>query len=140
MDPIILSGIPNAECDRLYNRVAEHVAAEHVTSWDGCPLCEGDIDLATAVYGGWIGEPIAWLYQEDLYHPLCMVATIAPPTMAAYTMTTDDPESIQIEKARVALGVPAVNDYGATWPVAYPLACIEDADSCAHCGELIDPT
>lgn len=24
-------------------------------------------------------EPIAWLYQDDIYHPSCIVAKLAPP-------------------------------------------------------------
>lgn len=41
----------DAELDRLWNRVAEHQDGEHATSWDGCPICEGDFVLAKAVYG-----------------------------------------------------------------------------------------
>ena len=34
------------EDDLLYNRIEDHDADEHVTSWDGCPVCEGWDNLA----------------------------------------------------------------------------------------------
>lgn len=40
-----------AERDRLWNRVDEHEHGEHVTSWAGCPSCEGDWGLSEEVYG-----------------------------------------------------------------------------------------
>lgn len=90
-------------------------------------------------------EPIAWLYQSDLYHPSCIVAKMAPPTMAAYCMTTTDPESVQLDKAHQALGLP--EDYSdclfvgddATWPTNESLGNLYGDETCIECRELILP-
>lgn len=81
-------------------------------------------------------ETIAYLYDEALYHPLCAVDTVAPPTCAAYLMTTEDSVEEQLAFMRA---VAATYNGDMTWPEPYPLRCIEDSDSCLACGDLIDP-
>lgn len=43
LDSIVI--VPGEDDDRLYNRIAEHDAGEHTTSWTGCPVCEAWTDL-----------------------------------------------------------------------------------------------
>lgn len=45
----LLADMSAGEKDRLYNRVVEHNNEEHVTSWDGCPWCDGDTEIAEAI-------------------------------------------------------------------------------------------
>lgn len=47
-----------AEQDALLNRVAEHNAGEHTTTWYGCPWCDGDVLLAAAVERAFGLEPV----------------------------------------------------------------------------------